>query len=38
MRRQKIREFIERIREDKMPPVTGEEGRKVMALLTGKNI
>jgi len=27
-----IQKFIESIRDDKMPPVTGEEGRKVMAL------
>ena len=27
-----IQKFIESIRDDKMPPVTGEEGRKVLAL------
>jgi len=27
-----IQKFIESIRDDKVPPVTGEEGRKVMAL------
>jgi len=27
-----IQKFIESIRDDKMPPVTGEEGRKVIAL------